>query len=110
MICRWSGESGQSVRLVSVRATARTERAFAEVLDAESWAAVVEINRGDAMGDVIALLTEIVTILKGQEIAHEARVVEHLGLTPTRLSANRPLAAAVSALRTASHSLKPCTA
>jgi len=79
----------------------RTEWTFAEILDHEGTKAVVEITCGNETPGVIAAMVEFLAALKGREISDDSRLTEMLGLTVDRIRVDRPLATAISALRTA---------
>ena len=95
------GVSLKSVELSSVGVTESTEWTFAELAGSEGLRAVVEVTCGDYTGGVVDLLAEIVSTLRGQRLADESQVADILRLTPARLRADRPLATALSAIRTA---------
>jgi len=91
----------ERIEFASVAVSDRTEWTFAEVSDTGGTTAVTEITCGNETPAVIAAMVEFLEVLKGREISEESRLSEVLGLTVDRIRADRPLAAAISALRTA---------
>ena len=89
------------VEFASVRVTDRTEWVFAEFHDSGGATAVTEITCGEQASDAIDFLSRFVAALNGRKIPDESQVEGMLGLTAARIQASRPLAVAVSALRTA---------
>ena len=89
------------VEFASVSVTERTTWTFAELSDSEGRTALVEVTCGDETPDAVAALAEYVTVLKGRDIPDESGVAGSLGLSVSAIQARRPLASAVSALRTA---------
>lgn len=94
------------VRFSSVNVTDHTEWTFAELSDTQGAETVVELSCGEGTGRAVALFAEIAATLKGKEIVDESSMVEVLGLNPSQLRKDRPLATSVSALRTALVSLQ----
>ena len=89
------------VEFASVSVTERTTWTFAELSDSEGRTALVELTCGDETPDAVAALAEYVAVLKGRNIPDESGVAGSLGLSVSAIRARRPLASAVSALRTA---------
>ena len=89
------------VEFASVRVTERTTWTFAELSDREGRTSLVEVTCGDETPDAVAALAEYVAVLKGRDIPDESGVAGSLRLNVSAIQARRPLASAVSALRTA---------
>lgn len=89
------------IGFASVTATSRTEWTFAEIHDGEGVLGISEITFGDSTPKVASTLVELLQRLRSVEIDDESRVPAILGLGTTQLRADRALAAAVSAIRTA---------
>ncbi|MFQ6028683.1 MAG: mandelate racemase/muconate lactonizing enzyme family protein, partial [Dehalococcoidia bacterium] len=90
-----------SLRFTSVPVTARTEWVFAEITDDSGLTEVIEITSGKDSPRVIELVTSMVSQLRDQEVAGETEIPALLGLKTAALQRDRPLATALSALRTA---------
>lgn len=91
----------ERVEFASVAVSDRTEWTFAEVSDSGGRTAVTEITCGNETPGVIAAMVEFLAALKGREISDESLLTEMLGLPVDRIRADRPLATAISTLRTA---------
>jgi galactonate dehydratase len=91
----------ERVEFASVAVSDRTEWTFAEVSDSGGRTAVTEITCGNETPGVIAAIVEFLAVLRGREISEESHLTEMLGLTVDRIRADRPLATAISAIRTA---------
>ena len=85
----------------SVRVTQRTEWFFLEITDSDRFSEVVEITCGDDSFRAVDFLTEMMDSLKGKSLNDEKEIASALNLEPRQLLNDRPMAAAVSALRTA---------
>ena len=94
------------ITFASVRATERTEWTFAEVSDSRGATALVELTCGEATTRASTLFAELSETLRSRVVADESTVADALGLDAARLQRDRPLATAVSALRTALVSLR----
>ncbi len=90
----------QNLRFCSIEVTERTRWIFAELSDG-SATQLVEITCGGTTEGVIEHLREAVQVLKGTNIEHERDVADALGIGTSQLQNNRPLATAVSCLRSA---------
>ena len=88
------------VEFGSVVATPRTEWTFARLRDASGVEADVEITAGDPIADVIKLVAEAVSSLRGAAIDGEADIPRLLGLDESILRRDFQMATVVSALRT----------
>lgn len=95
-----------NVRFSLVKVTGRTEWTFAELSDTHGAATVVELTCGEGTGRAVALFIELATILKGKDIVDESSMAEVLSLDSAQLRTDRPLATAISALRTATVALQ----
>ena len=94
------------ITFASVRATERTEWTFAEVSDSRGATALVELTCGEATARASTLFAELSETLRSRVVEDESAVADALGLDAARLQRDRPLATAVSALRTALVSLR----
>ncbi|MCH7786910.1 MAG: hypothetical protein IIC22_05310 [Chloroflexi bacterium] len=90
-----------NVRFSLVKVTEHTEWTFAELSDTHDAATVVELTCGEGTGRAVALFTELAAMLRGKDIVDESSMVEVLNLDSTQLRNDRPLATAISGLRTA---------
>ncbi len=90
----------QTIRFCSIDVTERTRWAFAEISDGNA-AELVEITCGGSTGRVIEHLRESFQALKGAGIESESEVQEALGIETFQLQSDRPVATAVSCLRSA---------
>ena len=89
------------VEFARVVVSDRTEWTFAEIFDREGTMAVTEITCGNETASAARVLTESLAALTGVGISDESGVTEMLGLTVDRIRTDKPLATAISALRTA---------
>jgi galactonate dehydratase len=89
------------IEFASVRVAERTEWTFAEVYDASGLLATTEITSGENTVEAVRLLPEFLNKLKSHSIGAEADVPGLLELAEADLRGSRPLATAISALRTA---------
>ena len=94
------------ITFASVRATERTEWTFAEISDSRGATALVELTCGEATARAATLFAELSETLRSRGVADESEVADALELHAARLQRDRPLATAVSALRTALVSLR----
>ncbi len=85
----------------TVTATPHSEWTFAELRDADGAAALVELTCGAETTRVVSLLAKLVFALAGRDDVDETTPGAALGLDSARIAADRALAAAVSALRSA---------
>ena len=90
----------QSIRFCSIEVTQRTRWVFVE-LSGDGITEVVEITSGASTGIVIEHLKEAMLTLKGATIEHESDIPNLLGMNVERLQMDRPMATAVSCLRSA---------
>jgi galactonate dehydratase len=90
-----------TIEFASVRVTQRTEWTFAILTDDEGVTSIAEITRGEATGEAVRLLAELLARLKGRPLASEMGIGRVLGLSTAQLRASSAHATAVSATRTA---------
>jgi galactonate dehydratase len=88
----------QTIRFCSVDVTERTRWTFAELSDG-SATELVEITCGESTGRVIELLREAVQVLRSTSVETERNVTDALGIETHKLQNDRPLATAVSCIR-----------
>ena len=88
----------QTIRFCSVDVTERTRWTFAELSDGSNTE-LVEITCGGSTGRVIELLREAVQVLKSTGVEHENDIAGVLGIKTQQLQNDRPLATAVSCIR-----------
>ena len=91
----------EGLTFAAVRATRHSEWTFAELRDADGATAVVELTCGAETSRAASLLAELVSALAGRDGFDEMAPDAALGLDSGRISGDRGLAAAVSALRSA---------
>ena len=93
-------------RCAAVTATPHTTWVFTVLGDGEGTATTVEVTLSDRPQPVFDALTGMVEALRGVDVAGDAQVEGLLQLTRQRLRIDSVLAAAVSALRSASAQLQ----
>ena len=91
----------ERLTFAAVTATPHSEWTFVELRDADGAAALVELTCGAETTRAVSLLAELVFALAGRDDVDETTPDAALGLDSARIAADRALAAAVSALRSA---------
>ena len=91
----------KELTFAAVTATPHSEWTFAELRDADGAAALVELTCGAETTRAVSLLAELVSSLAERGDVDETSPDAALGLDSARIAADRALAAAVSALRSA---------